>query len=97
MKKPLLNEAFSRMQKLAGIITEEMIGGVNFDAQAAAEIKLEQPDLSKLAPYILDKGDKVIMTNSGKICIYDGSTLKKTYNDVESFLTGISYNPMKLK
>jgi hypothetical protein len=97
MKKPLLNEEFSRMQKLAGIITEEMIGGVNFDAQAAAEIKLEQPDLSKLAPYILDKGDKVIMTNSGKICIYDGSTLKKTYNDVESFLTGISYSPMKLK
>jgi len=97
MKKPLLSEEFKRMRKLAGIITEEMIGGVNFDAQAAAEIKLEQPDLSKLAPFILDKGDKVTMTNSGKICIYDGSTLKKTYNDVESFLTGISYNPMKLK
>jgi len=97
MKGQLLNEEFNRMQKLAGIITEEMIGGVNFDAQAAAEIKSEQPDLSKLAPYILDKGNKVIMNSSGKLCIYDGSTLKKIYNSVEDFLTGISYNPMKLK
>lgn len=73
-------------------VNEEMVGGVNYDSVIAAELKAEVGDLSKLTPYVLEKGDNVQSDLSGKIHVIDSETNKKTiYKDIADFLRGIGY------
>lgn len=75
-----------------GALNEEMVGGVNYDSVIAAELKAEVGDLSKLTPYVLEKGDNVQSDSSGKIHVTDSETNKKTiYKDIADFLRGVGY------
>jgi vacuolar-type H+-ATPase subunit I/STV1 len=73
-------------------LNEEMIGGVNYDSTIAVELKAKVGDLSKLTPYVLEKGNNVQSDSSGKIYVTDSETKKKTiYKDIDDFLRGIGY------
>jgi len=81
----------------APMIQEEHVGGVNYDKQIAAELKAIVGDLTKLTPYVLEKGDNVEMLITGKIQLTNskGKTTKK-YENVTEFLKGIGYQ-MKME
>lgn len=81
-------------------LNELNVGGINYDADVAAELKGKVGDLSKLTPYALELGDNfplnVTSDNTGKVKVYDGQKLVKIYKDVEDFLKGIKYGPVKV-
>jgi hypothetical protein len=68
-----------------------MESGVYYDTTVAHEIKSKVGNLHKIAPYVLEIGDKVIEDISGKISVYDGGNLVEKFNDVDAFLIGIKY------
>jgi hypothetical protein len=76
---------------------EEMISGVDYDATSAAEIKAKVGDLKKIAPYVLELGNKVTQDNRGKITVFDEGKPVKTFNDVAEFLKAIGYGATKLQ
>jgi hypothetical protein len=69
----------------------EMKSGVYYDTTVAHEIKNKVGDLHKIAPYVLELGDKVYEDISGKVSVYDGDKLVEKFADVEAFLVGIKY------
>jgi hypothetical protein len=91
--------AYIRSQEEEGIneideseISEgSMESGVYYDTTVAHEIKSKVGNLHKIAPYVLEIGDKVIEDISGKISVYDGGNLVEKFNDVDAFLIGIKY------
>jgi hypothetical protein len=91
--------AYIRSQEEEGIneideseISEgSMESGVYYDTTVAHEIKNKVGNLHKIAPYVLEIGDRVVQDISGKISIYDGDNLIEKFNDVEAFLGGIKY------
>lgn len=101
VKKKDLDVLIESTMSKAGIkkspINEEMVGGVNYDNQIAAELKAEVGDLNKLTPYVLEKGNNVQSDSSGKIHVIDSETKKKMiYNNMSEFLKGIGYQ-MKME
>jgi hypothetical protein len=91
--------AYIRSQEEEGIneideseISEgSMESGVYYDTTVAHEIKSKVGNLHKIAPYVLEIGDRVIEDISGKISVYDGGNLVEKFNDVDAFLIGIKY------
>ena len=91
--------AYIRSQEEEGIneideseISEgSMESGVYYDTTVAHEIKSKVGNLHKIAPYVLEIGDKVIEDISGKISVYDGDNLVEKFDNVEAFLIGIKY------
>lgn len=69
----------------------QMQSGVYYDTTVAHEIRSKVGDLHKIAPYVLELGDKVYEDISGKVSIYDGDKLVEKFADVEAFLVGIKY------
>jgi hypothetical protein len=68
-----------------------MESGVYYDTTVAHEIKSKVGNLHKIAPYVLEIGDRVIEDISGKVSVYDGGNLVEKFNDVDAFLIGIKY------
>jgi hypothetical protein len=68
-----------------------MESGVYYDTTVAHEIKTKVGNLHKIAPYVLEIGDRVIEDISGKISIYDGENLIEKFPNVDAFLVGIKY------
>jgi hypothetical protein len=68
-----------------------MESGVYYDTTVAHEIKTKVGDLHKIAPYVLEIGDRVIEDISGKVSVYDGDNLIEKFSDVDAFLVGIKY------
>lgn len=69
----------------------QMQSGVYYDTTVAHEIRSKVGDLHKIAPYVLELGDKVYEDISGKVSVYDGDKLVEKFADVEAFLVGIKY------
>ena len=75
--------AYIRSQEEEGIneideseISEgSMESGVYYDTTVAHEIKSKVGNLHKIAPYVLEIGDRVIEDISGKVSVYDGDKL----------------------
>jgi hypothetical protein len=68
-----------------------MESGVYYDTTVAYEIKSKVGNLHKIAPYVLEIGDRVIEDISGKVSVYDGDKLIEKFSDVDAFLVGIKY------
>jgi len=68
-----------------------MESGVYYDTTVAHEIKSKVGNLHKIAPYVLEIGDRVIEDISGKISVYDEGNLVEKFDNVEAFLIGIKY------
>jgi hypothetical protein len=91
--------AYIRSQKEEGVneideseISEgSMESGVYYDTTVAHEIKSKVGNLHKIAPYVLELGDRVIEDISGKISVYDEGNLVEKFDNVEAFLIGIKY------
>ena len=77
-------------------MNEDFEGGVNYDADVAVELKSKVGQLSKLTPYVLEMGDRVVSDNTGKISVYEGPKLVRKFNDVDDFLKGIKYGPIRI-
>lgn len=78
-------------------LQEVMVSGVNYDNVLAAELKQVPVNLQKLAPYVLELGNKVESDSSGKIHVFDGNTKVKIFKNIDEFLKGIKYGPVKLQ
>ena len=76
---------------------EEMASGVDYDATSAAEIKAKVGDLKKIAPYVLELGNKVTQDNRGKITVFDFDGKSKTFDNVDKFLEAIKYKAIKVQ
>jgi len=92
-KKLNLND-LSRMVKKA--LNEEFEGGVNYDTDVAIELKSKVGQLSKLTPYVLELGNRVVSDITGKVSVYEDTTLKKKFNNVDDLLKGIKYGPTRI-
>jgi hypothetical protein len=92
-KKINLND-LSKMVKKA--LNEEFVGGVNYDNVLAAELKQKVGNLDKLTPYVLELGDEIQSDSSGKIHVFDNGKKVKIFKDIDEFLRGIKYGPVKL-
>lgn len=68
-----------------------MESGVYYDTTVGHEIKSKVGNLHKIAPYVLEIGDRVVQDISGKISVYDGDNLIEKFEDVDAFLVGIKY------
>lgn len=89
MKKSRIKEII--LEELTKILNEEMVSGVNYDADVAAELKAIVGDLHKLAPYILEIGNKVASDSTGTILIYEDGKLVKKFKDVDALIKGVGY------
>lgn len=69
----------------------QMHSGVYYDTTVAFEIKSKVGDLHKIAPYVLELGDRVSEDISGKVSVYEGDKLVERFSDVDAFLVGIKY------
>jgi len=78
-------------------IYEEMASGVDYDATSAAEIKAKVGDLKKIAPYVLELGNKVTQDNRGKITVFDFDGKSKIFDNVDKFLEAIKYKAIKIQ
>lgn len=77
-------------------MNEEFEGGVNYDADVAVELKSVVGQLSKLTPYVLELGNRVVSDVAGKVSVYEDEKLVRKFNNVEDFLKGIKYGPVKI-
>ena len=68
-----------------------MQSGVYYDTTIAHELKNKVGDLHKIAPYVLEIGDRVIEDITGTIYVYDEGKLIEKFSDVDAFLVGIKY------
>lgn len=93
-KKITLNQLSEIIKRT---INEDFVGGVSYDNIVAAELKQKVGSLDKLTPYVLEIGDKVESDISGTIHVYEDGKKVKIFRDVDDFLRGIKYGPMKLK
>jgi hypothetical protein len=92
-KKISMNQ-LSEMVKKA--LNEEMTGGVNYDNVLAAELKQKVGNLDKLTPYVLELGNEIQSDSSGKIHVYDEGKKVKIFKDIDEFLRGIKYGPVRI-
>lgn len=92
-KKISMNQ-LSEMVKKA--LNEEMTGGVNYDNVLAAELKQKVGNLDKLTPYVLELGDELQSDSSGKIHVFDNGKKVKIFKDIDEFLRGIKYGPVRI-
>lgn len=92
-KKISMNQ-LSEMVKKA--LNEEMTGGVNYDNVLAAELKEKVGSLDKLTPYVLELGDELQSDSSGKIHVFDNGKKVKIFKDIDEFLKGIKYGPVRI-
>lgn len=91
----------SRMQELAGIITNEnttftnyrrsfkKVGGVQYNDEAKDELEKELVDFNEIAPYILKLGDLVIKDDKGEYFIYKNGQVQGHFKDAKNFLFNI--------
>jgi hypothetical protein len=84
----------SEMVKKA--MNEEFEGGVNYDTDIAIELKGKVGQLSKLTPYVLELGNRVVSDVTGKVSVYEDSRLVRKFNNVDDFLKGVKYGPVKI-
>jgi hypothetical protein len=89
MKKSRIKEII--LEELTKILNEEMVSGVNYDADVAAELKAIVGDLQKIAPYVLEIGNKVVSDSVGTISIYEDGKLVKKFKDVDALIKGVGY------
>jgi hypothetical protein len=92
-KKISMNQ-LSEMVKKA--LNEEMTGGVNYDNVLAAELKQKVGNLDKLTPYVLELGNEIQSDSSGKIHVYNEGKKVKIFKDIDEFLRGIKYGPVRI-
>ena len=92
-KKININD-LSEMVKKA--LNEEFVGGVNYDTDLSIELKDKVGDFSKLTPYVLELGNEIQSDSSGKIHVYDEGKKVKVFNNIDEFLRGIKYGPIKI-
>ena len=68
------------------------VSGVNYDEMAKAEIGSVVGDLHKIAPYVLEIGDKVKMRADGAVEVSEEGRIVKIFRTLEGFLAGIKYS-----
>jgi hypothetical protein len=73
-------------------ISEGMMkSGVYYDTTIAHELTAKVGDLHKIAPYVLELGDRVIDDINGNVYVYEDNKLVEKFSDVDAFLIGIKY------
>jgi hypothetical protein len=73
-------------------ISEGMMkSGVYYDTTIAHELTAKVGDLHKIAPYVLELGDRVIDDINGNVYVYEDNKLVEKFSDVDAFLVGIKY------
>ncbi len=75
---------------------EAFVGGVNYDSVAEVTLKKEVGDLSKITPYILEYGNKVI-SDGETFDIYEDDKLVKKGIPMDLFLTKYCQRPITKK
>ena len=68
-----------------------MQSGVYYDTTIAHELKNKVGNLHKIAPYVLELGDRVVDDINGRVYVYDEGKLIEKFSDVDAFLVGIKY------
>jgi uncharacterized LabA/DUF88 family protein len=68
-----------------------MKSGVYYDTTIAHELTAKVGDLHKIAPYVLELGDRVIDDINGNVYVYEDNKLVEKFSDVDAFLIGIKY------
>lgn len=77
-------------------LSEEFVGGINYDNILASELKKIIGDINKITPYVLELGNKIESDSTGKIHVYDDGKKVKIFNNINEFLKGIRYGVVKL-
>ena len=72
------------------------ISGVSYDEMAKAEIGSIVGDLNKIAPYVLEIGDKVKMRADGAVEVSDEGRIVRIFKSADSFLTQIGYKAISV-
>lgn len=96
MEKNMLNE-IAKMRKMMGLNEGTNVSGVYYDTTIIHELKSVVGDLHKIAPYVLEIGDRVYGDINDGISVYEGSKLVKKFNSIEAFLRGIKYGAQKIE
>lgn len=98
ISKKLLKEYIQH--KAMKFLNEQNFSGVNYDATLSSSSELidKVGNLNKLAPYVLEIGDKVEEDSSGKIHVTDTENgKKKIFKNIDDFLSGIKYKKQSIK
>ena len=84
---------FGEMDEIAESDISEgtMQSGVYYDTTIAHELKNKVGNLHKIAPYVLELGDRVVDDINGRVYVYDEGKLIEKFSDVDAFLVGIKY------
>lgn len=96
MEKNMLNE-IAKMRKMMGLNEGTNVSGVYYDTTIMHELKSVVGNLHKIAPYVLEIGDRVYGNINDSISVYEGSKLVKQFNSIEAFLKGIKYGAQKIE
>jgi hypothetical protein len=96
MEKNMLNE-IAKMRKMMGLNEGTNVSGVYYDTTIMHELKSVVGNLHKIAPYVLEIGDRVYGNINDSISVYEGSKLVKQFNSIEAFLRGIKYGAQKIE
>jgi hypothetical protein len=96
MEKNMLNE-IAKIRKMMGLNEGTNVSGVYYDTTIMQELKSVVGNLHKIAPYVLEIGDRVYGNINDSISVYEGSKLVKQFNSIEAFLRGIKYGAQKIE
>jgi hypothetical protein len=96
MEKNMLNE-IAKIRKMMGLNEGTNVSGVYYDTTIMHELKSVVGNLHKIAPYVLEIGDRVYGNINDSISVYEGSKLVKQFNSIEAFLRGIKYGAQKIE
>jgi hypothetical protein len=84
-------KVYKNIEELKKKLYYENYSGIYYDKQLLPKLKDLVGSLHKIAPYVLEIGNKVQYGLNAKIEVYEDAKKVKVFNSVEDFLRGIRY------